>query len=227
MKGLIFLTVFFILIPIAVAEDAPKYNFASTTAAGTIQIEPGETLKVPAIYFFNIYGNRITHVTLSLASAPDNLKVRIEPIIHEIQSNISGTIVTSNENLYVSPSQPVKEVPTVIPEGMTYITLSGVEGNIPVKIAYLNITAPKETPLGSKYPVSIKAVGSWFGQSATLAFSQERSFDFTVEIITHQFTEEIIPPKEDKEPSYLIYLIIVLIALFSIGVGFYAGKKKK
>lgn len=108
--------------------------------------------------------------------------------MHEVQVNISGTIATANENLYVVPSQPVKDVPETVPDGSTYINLGGVEGNIPVKIAYLNITVPEDVPIGGTYPVSVRAVGSWFGQAATLAFSQERSFDFKVQTVTHEFT---------------------------------------
>lgn len=228
MRLLIFLSIFFIFTHAAHAEEAPRYNFATTTATGTILIEPGETMKVPAIYFFNIYGNRITHVSLALTGAPESWNVRIEPEMHEVQVNISGTIVTSSENLYVVPSQPVKEVPAVIPEGMAYITLGGVEGNIPVKIAYLNITVPPDTPLGGTYSISVRAVGSWFGQAATLAFSQERSFDFTVQTVTRSFTEEIVQPTpEEKGEPVLMYAVISLLALAAMGVGFYAGRKKK
>jgi hypothetical protein len=224
MRKTILFTIFFILAPIAVAEEAPKYNFATTQVNPTITIQPGETLRVPAIYFFNIYGNRITHVSLSLTSFPKGWNVNLEPEMHEIQVNISGTIVTANENLYVPPSQPVKEVPAVVPEGMVYLTLGGVEGNVPAEVAYLNITAPPDTPLGSTYSISVKAVGSWFGQAATLAFSQERSFDFKVQTEAHKFTEEIIQPTPEatkKAPNS------VLLALAALGVGFYVRRNKK
>jgi hypothetical protein len=229
MRKTILFTIFFILTPIAVAEDAPKYNFATTQANPTIIIQPGETLRVPAIYFFNIYGNRITHVSLSLTDFPKGWNVKLEPEMHEVQVNISGTIVTANENLYVSPSQPVKEVPAVVPEGMTYLTFGGVEGNVPAEVAYLNITSPADTPLGSTYSISVKAVGSWYGQAATLAFSQERSFDFKVQTEAHKFTEEIVQPKPEdrKDSNSLIYIGIVVLALAAVGIGFYAGRKKK
>jgi hypothetical protein len=226
-RRIILFILFFILTPVVLAEEAPKYNLATTTATGTILIQPGETLKVPAIYFFNIYGNRITHVRLSLAIAPKGWDVKIEPEMHEVQVNISGTIVTASENLYVIPSKPVNEVPAVVSEGMAYITLGGVEGNIPTKIAYLNITAPPDIPLGSTYSISVKAVGSWFGGAATLAFSQERSFTFTVQTVTHSFTEEIVQPTPGKGtgvPAYVAYLVVILLAL---GAGYYAWRKKK
>jgi hypothetical protein len=229
MRQLILFTIFFILTPIAMAEDSPLYNFATTQANPNIIIQPGETLRMPAIYFFNIYGNRITHVSLSLTDFPKGWNVKLEPEMHETQVNISGTMVTANENLYVSPSQPVKEVPVIVPEGMTYITLGGVEGSVPAKVAYLNITVPPDTPLGSTYSISVKAVGSWFGQAATLALSQERSFDFKVQTAAHNFTEEIVQPKpEDKKDSNsLIFAAVFIFALAAMGIGFYAGRKKK
>ena len=144
--------------------------------------------------------------------------------------NVSGTIVTSTENLYVPPSQPVKEVPAVVPEGMTYMTLGGVDGNVPAKIAYLNITVPPDTPLGGTYTISVKALGNWFGPAATVEFQQERSFTFTVHTVTRTFTEEIVQPTPDKGtgiPAYITYIVVILIALAVLGAGYYAGKKKK
>ncbi len=231
MSKTILLLIFFILTPIALADDAPKYNFATTQANPTISIQPGDTISVPAIYFFNIYGNRITHVSLSLTSAPNGWNVKLEPEMHQIQVNISGTIVNASENLYVAPSQPVKEVPSPVPEGMAYLTLGGVDGNVPAKIAYLNITVPADTPLGGTYTISVKAVGSWFGQAGTLAFSQERSFDFKVQTVTHSFTEEEVQStpeeKKDSNSNSLIYIGIGVLALAGVGAGFYAGRKKK
>ncbi len=221
--------IFFILAPIAIAEEAPKYNFATTQANPTITIQPGDTISVPAIYFFNIYGNRITHVSLSLTSFPKGWDVKLEPELHQVQVNVSGTIVTATENLYVAPSQPVKEVPAAVPEDMTYLTLGGVDGNVPAKVAYLNITVPADTPLGGTYTISVNAVGSWFGQAGTLAFSQERSFDFKVQTITRNFTEEEVQstPEVKKGSDSLIYIAIVLIVLAIVGVGLYVRKKKK
>ena len=104
-----------------------------------------------------------------------------------------------------------------------------MEGNIPANIAYLNITVPPDTPLGATYSIGVRAVGSWFGQAATLAFSQERSFDFKVQTITRSFTEEIVQPtpEDKKESNYLIYIFVLLLAVIAMGVGFYAGRKKK
>ena len=230
MSKIILFTIFFILTPLALAEEAPTYNFGTTQAGGAILIQPGETLKVPAIYFFNIYGNRITHVSLYMTGAPKGWDVKLEPEMHEIQVNISGTIVTANENLYVPPSQPVKEVPAIIPEGMTYMTFGSVEGNVPAQIAYLNITVPPDTPLGGTYSISVKALGNWFGPAATVAFQQERSFTFTVQTVTHSFTEEIVQPTPEKGtgvPAYVAYIVIIILALAALGAGYYVGKKKK
>jgi hypothetical protein len=225
--NLVILIIFLVLTPIAIAEEAPKYNFGTTAASSTILIEPGENLKVPAINFFNLYGNRITHVSLSLTDSPKGWDVKIEPELHEVQVNISGTIVTSSENLYVSPSNAVAEKPAVPDEDTAYITIGGIEGYVPAKVAYLNITAPPGVPLGGSYTISMRAVGSWYGQAANLALSQERSFQFKVQTVTHTFSEEIVKPGEiEKKPDYSMY-IIALIVVIAIAGGFYAGRKKK
>jgi len=70
MRRLLIICLLLLLAPIAIAEEAPKYNFGTTQGPSNIYMEPGETLKVPAINFFNIYGNRITHVAMSLLIHP-------------------------------------------------------------------------------------------------------------------------------------------------------------
>lgn len=226
MKGTLLFFIFVIFTPLALAEDAPKYNFGTTQASGTILIEPGQTMKVPAVNFFNIYGNRITHVTLALIDSPKGWNVFIEPELHEVQVNISGTIVTSTENLYVSPSLAVAEIPAIPVEGTEYITISGIEGYVPAKMAYLNITVPFGTPLGGPYRISVKAIGSWYGQAANVALAQERSFDFDVKTVTHSFSEEVVQPGKIEKTDYTMYIVVVVMLVVAIG-GYYAGKRKK
>ena len=231
MRGVILFSIFLIFTPLVLAEEAPKYNFGTTAASGTILMEPGLTMKVPAINFFNLYGNRITHVTLTLIDYPKGWNVKIEPELHEVQVNISGTIVTSTENLYVSPLKAIAEIPVIPVEGTEYIHIGGIEGYVPAKTAYLNITVPPGTPLGGSHRISVKAVGSWFGQAANVALNQERSFDFDVKTVTHSFSEEVVetqPEKTEKteKTDYTIYIVIVLMFLVAIG-GYYAGKRRK
>lgn len=227
MKVALFFSIFLMFTPLVLAEEAPKYNFGTTAAAGTILMEPGQTMKVPAINFFNIYGNRITHVTLTLVNSPKGWNVKIEPELHEVQVNISGTIVTSTENLYVSPSQAIAEIPAIPVEGTEYIRMGGIEGYVPTKVAYLNITVPPGTPLGGSYKISIKAIGSWYGQTANVALSQERSFDFEVKTSAHSFSEEVVVQKEKTEKTdYTMYIVVVVMLVVAIG-GYYAGKRKK
>lgn len=227
MKAAIFFSIFLMFTPLVLAEDAPKYNFGTTAAAGTISMEPGQTMKAPAINFFNIYGNRITHVTLTLVEIPKGWNVKIEPELHEVQVNISGTIVTSTENLYASPSQAIAEIPAIPVEGSEYIRMGGIEGYVPAKVAYLNITVPPGTPLGGSYRISVKAIGSWYGQTANVALSQERTFNFDVKTVTHSFSEEVVVQKEKTENTdYTMYIAVVVMLVVAIG-GYYAGKRKK
>jgi len=49
----------------ALAQEAAKYNFASARGGKQITVTPGGEGE-GVIYFYNIDGNRITHITLSL-----------------------------------------------------------------------------------------------------------------------------------------------------------------
>ncbi|MEJ2740818.1 MAG: hypothetical protein P8105_13515, partial [Dehalococcoidia bacterium] len=62
---LLVITVLLILaLPVSVlADDAAKYNFASAQGDKEIAVKPGSE-GTGAIYFYNIDGNRITHITL-------------------------------------------------------------------------------------------------------------------------------------------------------------------
>jgi len=48
-----------------------KYSFASAQEASSLQIIPGGETRV-AIYFHNVDGNQITHLTLEVIQAPNS-----------------------------------------------------------------------------------------------------------------------------------------------------------
>jgi len=68
--------------------------------------------------------------------------------------------VTSNENLYVSPSNAVAETPSVPVEGLQYITIGGIEGFVPQSCLSKYYCAPG-CSFGKLIHISIRAVGSW------------------------------------------------------------------
>ena len=111
-------------LPIRAQEEAAKYNFASAQSDKELKIPPGQEGR-GKIYFYNIDGNRITHVTLEVSDAPPGWEVNIEPPLTQTQVRVSGMPVTVPENLYVEPSELLTEEPQTVPEGMVSIKVPG------------------------------------------------------------------------------------------------------
>ena len=61
-----------------------------------MSIAPGDEVTTK-LYFYNIHGNRITHISLELGEAPKNWDVSIEPALHETSVIVSGVATTVEE----------------------------------------------------------------------------------------------------------------------------------
>ncbi len=194
-KFFIFLLVFTLLIGSINAQESAKYNFGSMQAAKELNMAPGE-VAITKLYFYNIYGNRITHISLSVGEAPENWEISFEPALHETTVEISGIPTTIEENLYVEVSEAVEEIPEDIPEGIEYISSSvGYIGANPVEI---KIKVPADEDFG-KYKITISALAEWLGQAGAVAFNQARSFDYDINVVSKEFTEEVIEKEEVEE----------------------------
>ena len=198
---LLIVVVFLLAVPLPVnADEEPaKYNFASAQGAKDLQIPAGEEGR-GYIYFYNIDGNRITHITLEVSQAPAGWEVSIEPPTSETQVLVSGIQTTVTENLYVEPTELLPEEPQDVPEGMVSIKVPG-RGYALGKAAQINITVPEETPLGSTGEITIAAEAAWLGQTGAAAIKQTRDFDFTVMVVSTEtgYSETIIV--ETEEPG--------------------------
>jgi len=184
-------------LPLPVHADEPaKYNFASAQGDKELKIPPGQEGR-GYIYFYNIDGNRITHVTLEVSQAPAGWEVSIEPPLAETQVLVSGIPTTVTENLYVEPSELLTTEPQDVPEGMVSIKVPG-RGYALGKPAQVVIKVPESAPLGSTGEITIAAEAAWLGQSGTAAVKQARDFDFSVTVVSGstEYTEEIIKPGE-------------------------------
>lgn len=175
---------------LALAQEAAKYNFASAQGSKQIKVIPGGEGK-GVIYFYNIDGNRITHITLEVSQAPDNWEVEIEPPLGEIQVEIGGTIFTVTENLHVEPSELSSEEIEDVPEGMVCLTVPN-RGYALAKAAYIIVRVPDSEEIGAKGEISISAVAEWLGQTGAAAIKQSRDFDFSGEVVSEAEEEERI-----------------------------------
>jgi len=187
----IFLLTFSLLLGIVYSQEAPKYNFASMQADKALTLSPGE-VGITKLYFFNIAGNRNTHISLSIGEAPDNWDIGFEPALHESTVSIGGVQTTFTENLYVEPSEAVDKVPEDAPEDIEYIS-TGV-GYVGAKPVEIKIKVPVGEELGTVGKIRIDALASWAGQTGAAAITQARSFDYTVTVSTKEFIEEIVQP---------------------------------
>lgn len=167
---------------LTLAQEPAKYNFASAQGSKHITVTPGAE-GTGVIYFYNIDGNRITHITLEVSQAPDNWQVEIEPPLGEIKVEIGGRIVTVVENLHVKPSEVLSQEAEDVPSDMVCIPVAN-RGYALAKVAKIIVRVPETEQLGTKGEISISAVAEWLGQTGAAAIKQGRDFDFSVEVIS-------------------------------------------
>lgn len=174
------------------AQEAAKYNFGSMQAAKELSISPGDEVETK-LYFYNVYGNRITHITLFVSQAPEGWEIELEPELHNTTVDIAGITVNVTENLYVMPSTATDTIPADIPEGIEYISSS--VGYIGAKSVKIKIKVPEDEEIGKEFNITISASAEWLGQTGAVAIKQSRDFDYIVTTVAGEFYEEIIEPE--------------------------------
>jgi hypothetical protein len=174
------------------AEEPARYNFASVQGSKNIQILPGGN-GTGNMYFYNIDGNRITHVTLEVSQSPANWQVEIRPSLGETKVEVNGQPFTVIENLYVEPSEASSEVIKDVPEGMVCIPVSQ-RGYALAKEAEIIVRVPDIEEIGTQDEIIVTATAQWLGQSGAVAFSQSREFNFTVDVVANvtEYQEKIL-----------------------------------
>jgi hypothetical protein len=208
----------------ALAEESARYNFASVQGSQNIQILPGSD-GTGNMYFYNIEGNRITHVTLEVSQAPAGWQVEIQPPLGDTQVEVNGQLVTVTENLYVEPSEASSEVIKDVPEGMVCIPVSQ-RGYALAKEARIIVQVPAAEEIGTKGEITVSATAWWLGQGGAVAFSQSRNFNFTIEVVSEvtEYQETILDGDGGNWLPWVAGAIaIVLLALVTL---FYTRRKR-
>ena len=208
MKKIIIIGLFaiFLSISLVAAQEDAKYNFGSAQADKELKANPGGEI-ITKLFFYNIYGNRITHIKLDVSDFPENWIISLTPETHAASVDISGVITTVNENLYVEISEAFDEIPKFVPEGIEYISSSvGYIGANPVEI---KIKVPENEKFGS-YTLRIDASAFWLGQEGTAEIQQSRSFDYKIDLVSEIFYEKPITTdeelKESNHHSFICYI---------------------
>ena len=200
-----FLVLIFLIGIVNAQEEDAKYNFGSAQGAKELTISPGSEA-VTKLFFYNIYGNRITHIILEVSDAPEDWDITIEPALHETSVVVSGIPTTVEENLFVQPGSDVQESkPDDVPEGIEYI--SSPIGFVGAKPVLISIKVPEDAKLGTVAKITIDGVASWLGQTGTAAITQGRSFEYTVTVASSEFSEVILekaPERVEKEEVIVV-----------------------
>jgi hypothetical protein len=223
---------FLYFIPVVAEIEEPRYDFGTIQTIRSMDVVRGYTYSIK-LHFFNVYGNRVTHVTLSVVEAPPEWNVRIKPELSVYQWNISGVLTNVTENLWVEPMPTVREIPSPVPEGMEYITDPRGGGRyVPTKVAEVIFDVPEDAELKS-YPIRVDAKADWYGQAGMVTFSQARSFSFTVRTVLPpgEYYEVLVTPTpavtkplwEQIPLQYVAFGILIFVVLLC---GYYLGRRR-
>jgi hypothetical protein len=204
---------------VALAQEPAKYNFASAQGNKDLKVTPGGQA-TGMIYFYNIDGNRITHISLEVSQAPSDWQVEIQPPVGEIQVEIGGTIVTVTENLHVEPSEVLLQEPESVPQSMVCITVPN-RGYALAKAANIIVRVPESEEIGTTANITVSAVAEWLGQAGAATIKQDRDFNYSIEVVSETTggDEKIIEEHGTMEiivrwlPAIVAAVIAVLAAI--------------
>ena len=231
-KGFMALTLFslslFFMLVLALAAE-PKYNFGSAQAGNTIVVYPGEET-FGELYFYNVYGNRITFVELGLGEVPEGWEVILVPPLREIPYTIAGVESVDTANLYVEPSNFVDE-----PESKAsfecgdmrckYIP-SPAGGYMLAKVAQVKVTPPEDVELFKDFSVVVNARAFWHGEPGTVAANQVRTFSYTARTTSRDLEERIVEQGKPLDLSEYSWVLVILVIAGAYYLGQKSGRKR-
>ncbi|MCX8195013.1 MAG: hypothetical protein N3G22_02815 [Candidatus Micrarchaeota archaeon] len=236
--SLLFLFFFATLLHPQTAENQTLFNFGTMQEGQKFVASPGSNLTFP-IYFFmdEKYGNRITHVKLGVDELPPGWMVEFDPPMHSILVNVSGILVNSTENLYVTPKPVLPAIPENPEPGIYYLKSPSGKGYLQAKRVLVRVQVPKDAVLGKSYKLKLSATAFWFGQIGNVALQQSRAFNYDVIVAQKEYTEKILTPEEaeallgkkEQKPmdinQVLVYVLGALVVL--MGAYILLSRKKK
>ena len=171
-------------------------SLGATPLGAGAKVKPGTEVLV-TWNFYNLYGDRTTHITITKTSGP-NWDIRYEPEFHEEQYDISGVISPMNENLAIETSSVVLEIPANPPEGVTYVKHPSKDGYIPVKQLKIYIKVPENAKLWENTGFTFQAKGDCFTEPGAVipAVATEMKVNITT-------TTDFYEKKVDDEKGIL------------------------
>ncbi len=176
MKKLFFILFFIFLVGTLAIFQFPFVSATCSLGASPLEMsakaKPGQVVEI-TWNFFNLRGDRPTHVLVSKISGPD-WKITYEPKPEIKQYEVSGIVTDSEENFAMDKSEIVKEKPVPLPEGkVAYIVHpNSSKGYVLVdKQMKIYIEVPDEVKIGKQEEFVFEAVGKCFGEIGTVPAS--------------------------------------------------------
>ena len=166
---------------LVLAQEPAKFNLATAQIDSSVSVSPGGQ-KAGRIALYNIDGNRTTHIILGVTQAPEGWQVDFEPSVTEVQVEEDGSTFTVTQNLQVEPSAPLTQPEADVPDGMICINI-GKRGYVVANLANVIVRAPKSAEVGAREKIVVSATAQWLGQTGAGTMSQNRDFEFSVEVV--------------------------------------------
>jgi hypothetical protein len=166
MRGCIKIACFFVFLFFCSCVVSASCSLGATPLGMGAEAKPGQEVMV-TWNFYNLYGDRMTHIIISKISGPD-WEIRYDPVIHEENYNISGVIISKTENLAVENSSVTLKIPENSPEGISYVKHPNKEGYIQVNPVKIYIKIPEDAKLWQDYEFSFEVKGSCFTDPGTV-----------------------------------------------------------
>ena len=171
----------------------PLVNAACSLGANPLSMEarakPGQEV-LATWNFYNLYGDRTTHITVSKIQGPD-WEIRYEPALHEESYDVSGVIQIIEENVGVEKSSVVLEIPETIPEGIDYVKHPKQDGYILVKPVKIYITIPDDAGLWKDYKFVFEAKGNCFTEPGAVIPSLATQLELNIKTTTEFYEKPV------------------------------------
>ena len=208
------------------AQQQTLYNFGTMQESSGLVAAPGENITLNLYFFMDEkYGNRITHVIANVEEIPPGWMIGFDPPVGISHLNVSGILVDSTENLYVTPRSVLSAVPESKEPGIFYLKSPSGKGYLQAKRLQVKVRVPADAQLGNTYSVKVAADGFWFGNAGSMALKQSRTFNYAITVANKEYTEQILAPEKAPERAeqngaldmnqLLVYILGAAVAILA------------
>ena len=206
------------------SQQEAVYNLASIQPEKCIVIEHGGH-ETGLIYFYNVDGNRATHIKLEVSNSPSNWEVQIQPSAQEIVIDTANGSISLIENLCVEPSALQPEKITGLSDGLECVAVPD-RGYAAAKVVRITIWLPESAKAGDIGEEVVTAEAMWLGQAGAASIRQTRDFVFGIELLSEdpgasgeengENSVAVNPTEKIALILTLTFSVILIIFLFGI-----------